>query len=134
MKYAEKFTELNLPVALKEIDTIEKATRILDKISLTDEEREIYEARLKALRDENGALETARIKGLEEGRKEGKKEGIEEGIKKGIEEGIKKGEIKGERKNAIETAKKSLIKGLSEELISELTGLSAEEIRSLKNG
>jgi len=104
LKYAEKFTELNLPVPLKEIDTIEKANRILDKISLTEEEREIYEARLKALRDEDGALETARIKGMEEG--------------------IKKGRM--------DTAKKSLAKGLSEELISELTGLSIEEIRSLK--
>ena len=78
LKYAEKFTGYNLPVPLKEIDTIEKAIRILDKMSLTEEEREIYEARLKALRDESGALETARIKG------------IEEGIKKGIEKGIEK--------------------------------------------
>lgn len=72
LKYADEFTEQNLPVPLKEIDTIEKAARILDKMSLTEEEREIYEARLKSLRDEDGALETARIKGLEEGMEKGK--------------------------------------------------------------
>ncbi|MEQ8190431.1 MAG: Rpn family recombination-promoting nuclease/putative transposase [Candidatus Eremiobacterota bacterium] len=72
LKYADEFTGQNLPVPLKEIDTIEKAARILDKMSLTEEEREIYEARLKSLRDEDGALETARIKGLEEGMEKGK--------------------------------------------------------------
>ena len=32
------------------------------------EQREIYEARLKYLRDEDGALETARIRGIEQGK------------------------------------------------------------------
>ena len=121
LKHAEKFSEKSLPDPLKEVKSIEKASKVLNKISLNRDQREIYEARLKMLRDEGGALETARIKGLEEGRKEG------------IEEGIKKGETKGERKKAIATAKESLRIGLSNEVIPKITGLSVEEIKNLKN-
>ncbi len=93
LKYAEKFTGYNLPVPLKEIDTIEKAIRILDKMSLTEEEREIYEARLKALRDESGALETARIKGIEEGIKKGIEKGKIDSARKMLQAGIDRKEI-----------------------------------------
>ncbi len=103
LKYAEKFTETNLPEQLKEIETIEKANVILDRISLNKEQREIYEARLKSLRDEDGALQTARIRGLEEGMEKGK----------------------------LEVAGKLLEKKFSVEEICEITGLSEDEIRSL---
>ncbi|MEQ8186835.1 MAG: Rpn family recombination-promoting nuclease/putative transposase [Candidatus Eremiobacterota bacterium] len=107
LKYADKFTETNLPEVLKEIQPIEKANVILDRISLNKEQREIYEARMKSLRDADGALQTARIRGLEEG------------MEKGME------------KSKIEVAGKLLEKKFSVEEICEITGLSEDEIRSL---
>ncbi|MEQ8222372.1 MAG: hypothetical protein ABRQ37_08740, partial [Candidatus Eremiobacterota bacterium] len=72
------------------------------------EQREIYEARLKVLRDEDGALQTARIRGMEEG------------MKKGMEKGIEKGKI--------EVARKLFEKKFSLGEICEITGLSEDEI------
>jgi len=108
LKYAEKFTETNLPEPLKEIQPIEKANVILDRISLNKEQRDIYEARLKMLRDADGALQTARIRGWE----------------KGIEEGIEKGKI--------EVAKKLLRLDMDVEKISEATGLNVEDIEAMR--
>ncbi|MEW9937797.1 hypothetical protein AB2T78_12390 [Clostridium butyricum] len=48
--------------------------------------------------------------------------------KRGIEKGIEKGE----EKKAIETARIAIKKGLNDDLISELTGLSFEEINSIR--
>jgi len=108
LKYAEKFTETNLPEPLKEIQPIEKANVILDRISLNKEQRDIYEARLKMLRDADGALQTARIRGVEEG----------------IEKGIEKGKI--------EVARKLLEKKFSVKEICEITGLSEDEINGCR--
>ncbi|MGL5936790.1 MAG: Rpn family recombination-promoting nuclease/putative transposase [Cetobacterium sp.] len=60
----------DLPEELQEVKTIKKAMNILENIQMNSSEREAYEARMKYLRDEVGAVKTA------------KKEGIEEGIKK----------------------------------------------------
>lgn len=49
---------------------IDKAMRLLDTMSLNREEREIYEAKLKWLRDEAGAIKKARAEGKEEGKVE----------------------------------------------------------------
>ena len=69
--------------------------------------------------DEEG-VEKMLVTFLKERDKKAKEEGKEEGIKKGI--GMGKEEI----------AKKSLQKGLSPEVIAEITGLSVEEIKTLK--
>jgi predicted transposase/invertase (TIGR01784 family) len=103
LKHAEKFTKDNLPEELKEVEPIKKASELLDKVSLNDEEREIYEARLKLLRDEEGAIETARLRGVEEG----------------------------EKNKLKEIVKKSLQMNLSIEQINQLTGLKPDEIEKL---
>ena len=64
--------------------------------------------------------EEAHEAGLSEGREEGRKEGIAEGEKRGKKE------------NAIETARKLLKCNVSAGIISECTGLSPEELDSLK--
>ena len=64
--------------------------------------------------------EEAHEAGLSEGREEGRKEGIAEGEKRGKKE------------NAIETARKLLKCNVSAGIISEFTGLSPEELDSLK--
>jgi len=81
LKHAENYTEKTLPESLKKYEPIEKASKIMDRISLSDEERALYDSRLKILRDEEGAIETAKLKGREEGKIEGIREGkIEEKI------------------------------------------------------
>ena len=64
-------------------------------LTKTEVERERYEARLKAIRDEVARQETAlqrgRVMGLEEGLAKGLARGREEGITRGREEGIAHG-------------------------------------------
>ena len=52
---------------------------------------------------------------------------------KGIAKGIIKGEIKGKKERNIEIAKKLLRKNMPIEQIAEITDLTVEEIRKLKN-
>ncbi|MGL5964439.1 MAG: PD-(D/E)XK nuclease family transposase [Fusobacteriaceae bacterium] len=94
-----------LPPELKEVTTIKKAMSILENIQMSSSEREAYEARLKWLRDEVGAINTA------------KKEGIEIGV----------------LKEKMEIAMSMLEDGMSVEKISKLTGLLQEKIEKLKN-
>ncbi|ACV64178.1 hypothetical protein Dtox_3455 [Desulfofarcimen acetoxidans DSM 771] len=67
-------------------------------------------------------LEVLRMTQIEQWIRE---EGREEGIKKGREEGIKEGKM--------ETAKAALAKGFSIEDVIEITGLTKEVVRKLKN-
>ncbi len=87
-------------------------------------------------RDTYNQIEYARETGREEGREEGRKEGLEEGHKKGHkegkEEGLKEGRAEGVKQNSFDIAKRMLEKGIDIETISELTGLTAEEVSSLR--
>ncbi len=135
LKKAEMYSENKLPKELEEIPTIKKALEILDEMSLNEEERESYEARLKWLRDEEMAVKTAEKRGIKKGREEGIKKGREEGIKKGREEGIKKGReegIKKGREEGIKEIAKNLIDILDNKTISKKTGLSIDEIEKLR--
>ncbi|BDU51656.1 Rpn family recombination-promoting nuclease/putative transposase [Haliovirga abyssi] len=68
LKKAEKYAKNKLPKELEEVLTIKKAVELLDEMSLNDEERESYEARLKWLRDEDAAIKKAEKKGIEKGK------------------------------------------------------------------
>jgi predicted transposase/invertase (TIGR01784 family) len=81
--------------------------------------RMIYEARLKAQRDEYSRIQGA----LRKGREEGLEKGREEGLEKGREEGLEKGRE--------EIARKALARGMSTEEVSGITGLDFERIRRL---
>lgn len=63
-------------------------------------------------------------KGLEKGMKKGREEGMEEGMKKGREEGIKE--------TKIQIVKNLMLTGSDIELVMEVTGMTREEIESLK--
>ena len=81
----------------------------LERISSDPQKRKEYEQRINEFRDENAILKAAKQKGEEIGQK------------------------KGEKKKAEEIAKKLLNIGLADDQISESTGLTIEEIRSLRN-
>ena len=108
---------------------IERINKKLASMSLSQEERNNYEFRLKAIRDEISAIAYATQKGLQQGIEEG----IEQGIEQGKEQGIKQGIRQGEEKAKLEVAKNLLAKGFPISEIEEIVGVSKEEIEKIKN-
>ena len=86
-----------------------------------DEEKYKEEVRRKVTETQ---MLTAREEGLKSGLEEGKKQGLEEGIKEGIKEG--------KNKSIKEIALNLLKSNIDINIISSSTGLSIEEINSLK--
>ena len=101
-KYTEEYTK-------------EKALEVLEHMSLNDEERESYEARLKWLRDEEMALKKA------------KEDGMAEGEQKGIQIGEEKAQAE-----KLEIAKELLKKGIDREIVFSIIHLTQEQINQLK--
>ena len=95
--------------ASKKNKEIEKIKKKLASMSLSPEERNNYEYRLRAIRDEADAIEYKT--------KQAKEEGIKEGLEQGIEQ----------------TAKEMLKNNFTIEQIETITKLTKEEIERLKN-
>ena len=94
--------------ASKKNKEIEKIKRKLASMSLSPEERNNYEYRLRAIRDEADAIEYKT--------KQAREEGIKEGVEKGIEQ----------------TAKEMLKNNFTIEQIQVITKLTKEEIERIK--
>ena len=73
-----------------------------------------------------------RDQGYRDGLSQGKAEGKAEGFSQGKAEGNAEGRTEGKSERNIEIARNMLSKAMEVELISEITGLSIEEINSLK--
>ncbi len=97
-------------------EEIEKAKKELEKLAMNPEDRELYELRLKAIRDEMNIRYSGYIDGKADG----------------MVEGEAKGKVAGKNERNIEIAQKMLKKSMKIEDIIELTGLSQEEIEKLK--
>ena len=93
-------------------EEIEKAKKELEKLAMNPEDRELYELRLKAIRDEMNIRYSGYIDGMAEGRAEGK--------------------VEGKNERNIEIAKNLLARQMDIKDIAEVTGLSIEEIEKLK--
>ena len=89
----------------KEID---KAKKELERLAMNPEEKEMYDLRMKAIRDEMNIRESGYI------------------------DGLAAGETKGKKEQKIEIAKNMLKKQMSIQDIADVTGLSSEEIETLK--
>ncbi|MHC8965831.1 hypothetical protein [Priestia aryabhattai] len=100
-------------IAMQEDQVLKKAMDEWERVSQDPEVLLAYEARRKALLDEKSALKRAESLGKIEGEKIGEKRGREETIKT--------------------MALGMIHKGIDTETISELTGLSQEEINSLRH-
>ena len=115
---------------------IRKINKKLASMSLSDEERNNYEFRLKAIRDEADAMERATKEGFSQGVKQGIEQGIEQGIKQGIEQGveqgIEQGLEKGKKQEKKEIAKRMLKRNTDIKEIIEILGLTKEEIEKIK--
>ncbi|MBF0207917.1 MAG: hypothetical protein HQK53_13640, partial [Oligoflexia bacterium] len=112
---AASLKEGEIPENIKKDPTMLKAIRQLETMHFSSEEREIYEAQQKRLRDEQAQLRTAIEKGLEKGRAEGLVEGREEGKKK-----------------ALQMAIEGLLHILDDQTISSSLGVSTEEVARIR--
>ena len=101
----------------KEEGEIKDAIEQLEEMSADEKEREIYEQREKSRLIYNTEMNAARRKGLEEGKRLGEKIG----------------EKNGKKEKTIEIAKKLLEKNIDIEVIMETTGITKEELESLRN-
>ena len=101
--------EEKIKMAKNENEKIKEAKSELEKLEMSAEDRELYELRLKAIRDEINIRES--------------------GYTDGMRDGMKDGEEKGKK----EIAKNMLKENMPIEVISKLTGLSQEEIEKLKD-
>ncbi len=76
--------------------------------------------------------------GMEKGMEKGILKGMERGILKGRVEGMEKGILKGRAEGHIEERRKNarsmFSEGLSTEAVQRITGLSDEEMRTVRNG
>ena len=114
--YRKKKTNNEMLAELEEwavnIEEVRAALIEWETISANKENRVVYEARMKELRDLLSNLQGYQRKGIEEG--------IKIGVEKGVKEGIEM------------VAKKMLQDGMSLSKIAEITGLSEELIRELR--
>ena len=104
--------EDKIKMAESKNEEIEKAKKELEKLAMNPEDRELYELRLKAIRDEMNIRYSGYIDGMAEGEAKGRTEG------------------KNERN--IEIAKNMLKENVNIQFISKMTGLNLEEIEKLK--
>ena len=95
---------------------IKKINKKLASMSLSDEERNNYEFRLKAIRDEADAIECAESKGRAEGEKLG----------------VEKGEKLGRQEEKIKIVKEMLKNNFTIEQIKSITKLTEEEIEEIR--
>ena len=101
--------------ASKKNKEIEKIKKKLASMSLSQEERNNYEYRLRAIRDEADAIEFATRKGLEQGQAQGIAQKTEEFVKKLLEKNTKIEdiiELTGVTEEKIEEIKKKLQKSI----------------------
>lgn len=108
-----------LPDSLKE-KVFERVFEIAEIAKFSHEEYLSYEDSLKYYRDLKNTIDTA------------KEEGIEEGMEKGIKQGLEQGMEQGMEKKAILIAKEMLAENEAEEKIMRFTGLTKEQLGTLK--
>lgn len=102
-----------------------KAFEITEVANLSREQLTVYEQSLIDYWGITAALDTAREEGHEEGRAEGREEGRAEGLAEGMAQGIEKGKW--------EITRKMIAENLPIEWIIKCTGLTVEQIQSVKN-
>lgn len=103
---------------------LQEARKKLQYYSMTDAERYAYDEHLNAVMIQNDVLGNAREEGLAEGRAEGLTQGRAEGLTQGRAEG------RAEAKKDI--VKSMLSNGLSVEQAARYSGLTVEEVESIK--
>ncbi|MBN2526351.1 MAG: PD-(D/E)XK nuclease family transposase [Deltaproteobacteria bacterium] len=122
-----------LETILERNDRVKEAHERYEQFTADRELMERYEARMKYLCDVATFKEDGRLKGFEEGRSEGRAEGRAQGQAEGRAQGQAEGLIEGETARTMEFARMMLRNNEPIDKIIRYTGLSKEEIESLKD-
>lgn len=107
---------------------LQEARKKLQYYSMTDAERYAYDEHLNAVMIQNDVLGNAREEGLAEGRAEG----LTQGLTQGRAEGLTQGRAEGRAEAKKDIVKSMLSNGLSVELAAKYSGLTVEEVESIK--
>ncbi|WP_278862127.1 Rpn family recombination-promoting nuclease/putative transposase [Leyella stercorea] len=111
---------------------LQEARKKLQYYSMTDAERYAYDEHLNAVMIQNDVLGNAREEGLAEGRAEGLTQGRAEGLTQGRAEGLTQGRAEGRAEAKKDIVKSMLSNGLSVEQAARYSGLTVEEVESIK--
>lgn len=115
---------------------LQEARKKLQYYSMTDAERYAYDEHLNAVMIQNDVLGNAREEGLAEGRAEGLTQGLTqgraEGLTQGRAEGLTQGRAEGRAEAKKDIVKSMLSNGLSVEQAAKYSGLTVEEVESIK--
>ncbi len=103
---------------------LQEARKKLQYYSMTDAERYAYDEHLNAVMIQNDVLGNAREEGLAEGRAEG--------LTQGRAEGLAEGRAEGRAEAQPDIVKSMLSNGLSVEQAAKYSGLTVEEVESIK--
>jgi flagellar biosynthesis/type III secretory pathway protein FliH len=107
-----------------------RATEELSEIKQITEEKEMYDSREKAIRDQESHLIESLSKGRKQGLRKGLKRGLEKGLKQGREEGREEGARIGIEVGFIQSLQEIL--GIEVQSQQELTQKSLPELIALK--
>ena len=99
---------------------LQEVKKKLQYLSMSPKERRAYDAHIDAIMVQNDVLDTARDEGLVEGLKIGRAEGLAEGREQGRMVGLRS------------VARRLISLGMSDREIAEMTGLTEDEIRTLR--
>ncbi|WP_353283777.1 Rpn family recombination-promoting nuclease/putative transposase [Wolbachia endosymbiont (group A) of Lypha dubia] len=124
-RYAENTTDEDLKDIAEKAPIIKLAYDELDKFSWNEKDLAAYEERVLSVQKEAAIWEQR----LDDASAKGREEGIQIGHEKGRAEGKEEGE----QHAKIAIAKNSLKAGVSIDIIAEITGLSLDEIKKLRN-
>ena len=111
---------------------LQEARKKLQYYSMTDAERYAYDEHLNAVMIQNDVLGNAREEGLTQGRAEGLTQGRAEGLTQGRAEGLTQGRAEGRAEAKKDIVKSMLSNGLSVEQAAKYSGLTVEEVESIK--
>ena len=111
---------------------LQEARKKLQYYSMTDAERYAYDEHINAVMIQNDVLGNAREEGLAEGRAEGLTQGRAEGLTQGRAEGLTQGRAEGRAEAKKDIVKSMLSNGLSVEQAAKYSGLTVEEVESIK--
>ena len=109
---------------MKENEGIQEAREKLEEISNDEIMQRLADWQ------ESAEHEEAEVRNM--GYREGKEAGIQEGMRQGREAGIEEGVKTGIKQSKIEIAKKMKEKNIDISIIAEVTGLTEEQIKSIK--
>ncbi|MDR1108374.1 MAG: PD-(D/E)XK nuclease family transposase, partial [Spirochaetaceae bacterium] len=135
LRFLKAETEEEFKMVAEKNPMIHEAYCKLQAMSDNEANRMIYEARLKAQRDDYSRIQGALRKGLEEGRAEGRAEGRKEGRAEGRKEGEARGRQKGREEGRVGIILQMAQHGMGVKDIAAITHLSEQEVGGiLKQG